>query len=735
MQSAETAASSAMDAISTNDVPSSFEYQCWGGLPAAIATTDDFKSAREADPLLARTFDTLDRLMSCQGPKLADIVTEFNAAGFTAHEINRLASPLLDGLWVALTGRPVNGQIHAPLPYEVFVPPNLELVLSRMITRRRCYVESMDWLLQRCSDLRLSTDDAILRAAATGHQQAIELLLRYHSTSRPLHQAPINAACEIAATNGHLAVVQHLLPLSSELRLASICLRGAARNRHVSVVEFLVQVDAPFYGAMQHEAALEGACEQIVQAMRRCMKLTPNTPALSNEEQISTAIKLGRIPLVLKCLVVAHSLMEHRGFGRDNVSHPAVRAAVRFQRFDLLQAMAEQRLGLDLEDLAILLAPHQNAVVLSLLTGHRSERLDAVLARRASSAIIISMIHGHVPMVAAWLQHQQVDARSNFRSLCYIAAAAGSMPLMQLICTHASKSVDSVAPGGDFSAVVRHSADCMIHMDALKAAIRHRHIAVLPILLERVTDPSSRIDAMILALEVADLDTVRLVAMSCADFEAKHFFLSESVLRVARRGNLELLPVLLQCCQSLWMFGHLTGRFLSAVVESNSAPNLELVLTHFREAIRDDLPRVLSCQQTGLALHRAAAMGNSALCTRLIQFMLSTWAEEVVVARLAAVCPSVGVDAPVDFVEIHRILLEHSLVNLEDETAALPFAARYGQLEMCMFLVEHGADVQTDLNAPLKLAHRHKHRAVVEYLLSQGAPACLMEEDLWRTFV
>jgi len=44
--------------------------------------------------------------------------------------------------------------------------------------------------------------------------------------------------------------------------------------------------------------------------------------------------------------------------------------------------------------------------------------------------------------------------------------------------------------------------------------------------------------------------------------------------------------------------------------------------------------------------------------------------------------------------------------------------------------VEHGADVQTDLNAPLKLAHRHKRVAVIEYLLSQGAPACLMEEDL-----
>jgi len=34
---------------------------------------------------------------------------------------------------------------------------------------------------------------------------------------------------------------------------------------------------------------------------------------------------------------------------------------------------------------------------------------------------------------------------------------------------------------------------------------------------------------------------------------------------------------------------------------------------------------------------------------------------------------------------------------------------RFDQLEMYTFLPEHGADVQTDLNAPLKLAHPHTH--------------------------
>jgi len=39
---------------------------------------------------------------------------------------------------------------------------------------------------------------------------------------------------------------------------------------------------------------------------------------------------------------------------------------------------------------------------------------------------------------------------------------------------------------------------------------------------------------------------------------------------------------------------------------------------------------------------------------------------------------------------------------------------RFDQLDMYTFLPEHGADVQTDLNAPLKLARRHTpiHHAV-----------------------
>jgi len=722
-----------MDAAGLNDVSSLAKYQLWGGLPTAIASTDDFKSALQTDAAIARTFDILDRLMSCQGPTLAFVVAVFKGTGLTAHEINRLASPLLEGIWVALAGRPVNAYIHSRLAYDVFVPPNMALVLSRMITRRRCYLEAMDWLLQRCSDLRRCTDDAIIRAAATGQEGAIELLLRYHSAVKPLQTACIAAGCRIAATNGHLAVLRLLLPIAQKQHPARI-FEGAVRNQHVSVAEFLLPSVPPIFVDMHHNAAVEGGCDRIVRTMMLVLELDPDGPRLCNEEQVRTAVKLGRIPLVLQSLVELKST-GHRTY--STILESAVRASLRFQRFELLQAMFELQLDIaSVDGLAILLAPHHNAVVLGLLTAHTCAALDVALGRLASSAIIISMIHGHVPMVAAWLQYQQANVRGNFDSLCYIAAAAGSMPLMQLICAAADKSLDSVAPGGEFTMVIRNGAghSAILHMDALKAAIRHRHTAVLSTLLERVTVQSSRMDALILALEVADVDTVRLVAMSCADFEPKGFVHSDSILRITRLGNSDVVAVLVQYCPRLLTSEHLTpGRFLSAAVESNSEGLLDLVLTRLklRGDIAFDQAHALSCQQTGLALHRAAAMGNNALCTRLIQFMLAIWSDEAVVPRLAATFPPAGVEVPLDFVEIHRILLEHELVNLEDETAALPFAARYGQLEMCMFLVEHGADVQTDLNAPLKLAHRHKHPAVVEYLLSQGAPACLMEEGLF----
>jgi len=102
------AADSSADAKEADPVT---KYHVWGGLPATVAALEDFESSRSTDSWIASIFDKLDALAS--GIVCANTLhAEMTKAEFTLEDVNRINSPLLDGLWIAVTGR--QGSLRQP---------------------------------------------------------------------------------------------------------------------------------------------------------------------------------------------------------------------------------------------------------------------------------------------------------------------------------------------------------------------------------------------------------------------------------------------------------------------------------------------------------------------------------------------------------------------------------------------------------------------------------------------
>src|SRR5690242_8612353 len=87
----------------------------WGGLIAAVDSLDDAVSDPDVRSFLSSSIlQKLDRLQ--HATSFDALLTELQQAQLSLDDVNRLNSPLLDGLWVAFTG-------HTPAPTSVALQP------------------------------------------------------------------------------------------------------------------------------------------------------------------------------------------------------------------------------------------------------------------------------------------------------------------------------------------------------------------------------------------------------------------------------------------------------------------------------------------------------------------------------------------------------------------------------------------------------------------------------------
>jgi len=105
----------------------------WGGLLAALASTDDFDTVCNTDEDLKEMITTVsvleESLQDCafHGPQ--QVIDAFISCQLTPAILNRWNSPVLDALWQAITGRTPDGVT----PFAVNAPASAAELLNRMV--------------------------------------------------------------------------------------------------------------------------------------------------------------------------------------------------------------------------------------------------------------------------------------------------------------------------------------------------------------------------------------------------------------------------------------------------------------------------------------------------------------------------------------------------------------------------------------------------------------------------
>lgn len=187
-------------------------YAHWGGYPAAVSVLDGFQDVRQNDPVLAGMLAKLDALDRASRD---DVVQTMLDCRFDAQEMNRICSPVLDGVFKALTGRDPRDAALTAL--AAITPPSLALFTLRLVFPKP-YPQTLRWLLSKPSDAGWRFTDVLaptfLVSASIGLHEIIELLLPHAGPSDRL--MVLVPSLERAVRSGHVEVVASIVSALSD---------------------------------------------------------------------------------------------------------------------------------------------------------------------------------------------------------------------------------------------------------------------------------------------------------------------------------------------------------------------------------------------------------------------------------------------------------------------------------------------------------------------------------------
>lgn len=204
-------ARAALDVVDVGKSPAS--YARWGGWAAALCSCDDLPSLRHQDREVDRLLSKLDLLTECK----TDIVDALVACTFSVEDRNRLSSPLLDGLWFAVTleppsasasANPAPGVLESALALSKQSPVTNQRLFTRLVRAPVQFTEAVEFLLERGVDCTLNDNEALAVASIRNHEQICELLFRFGAPPPP------STFCEIlfdAVAFGSISLVELLL--------------------------------------------------------------------------------------------------------------------------------------------------------------------------------------------------------------------------------------------------------------------------------------------------------------------------------------------------------------------------------------------------------------------------------------------------------------------------------------------------------------------------------------------
>ena len=215
-------------------------YEQWGGYPATLAALDEFEATRASDPKLSAMFAKLDTLESA--PRTADGLTAaMISCALEPEEVSHINSPLLDGLWKAVTGREPDGK--TPLVANVMtndVSFALRLIFPRL------YLDTLRWFV-RSVTVNSGPDGQIFEktfavAASLGQLEVIQLLVPFMDVQQEAHRETLSMAIQRAVCNGHLELLQTIFPLRNASEPSDrVLLMEAAEHDRIEVLQWLLQ--------------------------------------------------------------------------------------------------------------------------------------------------------------------------------------------------------------------------------------------------------------------------------------------------------------------------------------------------------------------------------------------------------------------------------------------------------------------------------------------------------------
>lgn len=239
------------------DEPQANSYEQWGGLAAAVASCDDFERLRSSDPDVWTLLSKLD-LLHRAGNTAQDVLNAWQQCAFTPHDMNRLNSPLLDGIWYAIN-LTSPGEDHFVF---TVLPNNLSEMCMRLIqAEHRVYLDALRYFLKReplnvyswfdalfCSMHRPEVVEFCLQNGASLEFQSYTLLVEaVRKGSAKTMQILMLYGLEIdrpslvmAAASGKLDMLQVMLASKAGSTNISELLHAAIANDRDAVTAFLL---------------------------------------------------------------------------------------------------------------------------------------------------------------------------------------------------------------------------------------------------------------------------------------------------------------------------------------------------------------------------------------------------------------------------------------------------------------------------------------------------------------
>ncbi|KAJ6028114.1 hypothetical protein N7540_003690 [Penicillium herquei] len=558
----------------------------------------------------------------------------------------------------------------------------------------------------------------IISAAENGHLLMVRYLLKLVRGKTDSGNIQLERALAAAAAKGYLSVIRVLRQEDVEVNCQTgvhSALHMAASNGHIQVVEYLISEGAdlnatgqfrrtPLHESVAHPGIMysllgKGADVDAVDMEDR----TPLHFAVASKNNMEA----GRLEKSIEALLKAHANVNAKDESNNTPLHIA--AELSFER------------------------------AASLLLSHSAQ--STLMNKSKATALHIAVKHSNLPLVQVLLESSKASCElsdSKGKIPLHIAVEQGDMPILRLILDANKQVVNCkdnsgnpplvyAADGGDvgiLSALVDAGADLdstdAIERTALWRASRDSHLKVVKFLVEKGAN-----------ISVADKFGVTPLnaAASCGELKVVGFLLEkgESLLTPDHKGWNPLHSASFRGC--LEVVQHLvetvTDIDISTLNKDGWTPlngasaNGHLEVVKFLVESRADIS--IPNTQGWSPVNTASANGH----LEVLKFLIQSGANVLTANNLGS-SPLNNASAQ-GHLEIVQFLISNGVdvltVNNQGWTP-LNDASSKGHLEVVKFLVQSGADISranTQGWTPLNTASANGHLEVVKFLVQSGA--------------